>query len=93
MRIGRRLDARERPVEPRIPEDRPMPDTPIRNFRLTPKTVAQIKQIAAEKHGLTATAGVPNAIDLYHRSMFSRRSADMTPVTVRPGGRTKGTPS
>ncbi len=60
-----------------------MPQTPVKNYRLPPETIAQIEQIAAEKHGLTATAVVKNAVALYHRSMFGRRSADMTPPRRR----------
>ncbi len=68
----------------------PTPGTDRWSFRLQPEMKSMIEQIAAEKGGLTWTQILTNAVRLYHRSMFGRRSADLTPPTIRPAGRTKG---
>ena len=58
-----------------------------KHYRFGPATIARIDQIRDEQHGLTATQVLENAVELYHRSIFGRRSADMVSPRVRPGGR------
>lgn len=62
-----------------------MPETRVRkDYRLPPRVVEMIGECGEAKEGLTATQVVENAVREYHRRIFGRRSADMTPIKTTP---------
>ncbi len=59
----------------------------LKNYRLPDQTISQIADLRETKSGrLTDTAVVIAAVNALHRSVFGRRSADLTPPTIRKKG-------
>lgn len=62
-----------------------MPITPVSSFRLPHETKSQIRDLRETKQGrLPESAVIIAAVDTLHRSVYGRRSADMTPLRRRP---------
>jgi len=59
----------------------PTPGTPRTSYRLHADVLSMIQDLRESKNGrLTATAVVAGAVKALHRSVYGRRSADMTPI-------------
>jgi len=59
----------------------------MKNYELTDETIRQIKEIAAEQHGLPARAVVEWAIDHLHRSVCGPAPARLPVAGLSPNRR------
>jgi deoxyadenosine/deoxycytidine kinase len=84
-----KLATRSRDAPMSQPRSQIMPRTNERAmaFRFSEAEKAMIDQIREAREGLSQIAVLRNALKLYHRSVFGRRSADTRPIRTRAATR------